>query len=52
MHNTLLHDKRRMIEGMTIVGIDPAKAKHQAVILDSTGSQRGKTFSFDVTHEG
>jgi transposase len=52
MQVTSLQHKRSMIDGMNIVGIDPAKAKHQAVIVDATGVQIGKTFSFDVSHEG
>jgi transposase len=52
MELSSLQQKRSMIDGMTIVGIDPAKAKHQAMVIDPIGSQLGKTFSFDVSHEG
>lgn len=52
MRISSLQDKRSMIDGMIVVGIDPAKAKHQAVIIAPTGIQIGKTFSFDVSHEG
>jgi len=41
-----------MIDGMHIVGIDPAKAKHQAVLIDAAGVQQGSSFSFDVSHSG
>lgn len=52
MQHSSLHHKRSMIDGIIVVGIDPAKAKHQAVIIAPTGIQIGKTFSFDVSHEG
>ncbi|MCX6138937.1 MAG: transposase [Ignavibacteriales bacterium] len=52
MELSSLQQKRGMIDGMIIVGIDPAKAKHQAMVIDPIGSQLGKTFSFDVSHEG
>jgi transposase len=52
MKQTSLQNKRSMIDGMIVVGIDPAKAKHQAVIIQPTGIQIGKTFSFDTSHEG
>jgi transposase len=41
-----LQAKRQFIHGKTVVGIDPAKKKHQAVILNSTGIQLGKSFTF------
>jgi len=47
-----LHYKRRLIEGKSIVGIDPAKLKHQAAVVDADGNHVGKSFSFDVTHHG
>ncbi len=52
MELSSLQQKRGMIDGMIIVGIDPAKAKHQAMVIDPIGSQLGKTFPFDVSHEG
>ena len=44
--------KQQLIAGKYIIGIDPAKAKHQAVLIDPSGLQIGKSFAFDVTHEG
>ncbi len=52
MISTQLQKKRRLIDGKFIVGIDPAKAKHQAAIIDPAGDQVGKSFSFDVTSQG
>ena len=52
MISTQLQNKRRLIDGKTIVGIDPAKAKHQAAIIDPAGDRVGKSFSFDVTTQG
>ena len=39
--------KLQLIAGKYIVGIDPAKAKHQAVLLDPSGLQIGKSFAED-----
>jgi len=47
-----LQMKRQFIIGKTVVGIDPAKNKHQAVVLDPTGVQLCKSFSFQNTIEG
>jgi transposase len=44
--------KQQLLAGKYIIGIDPAKAKHQAVILNPDGLQVGKSFAFDVSHEG
>ena len=52
MISTQLQKKRRLIDGKIIVGIDPAKAKHQAAVIDPTGDQVGKSFSFDVSTQG
>ncbi len=40
------------ISGKTIIGIDPAKNKHQAVILRPDGSVCGRSFSFETNHTG
>lgn len=45
-------EKRKYISGKVIVGIDPGKERHQATIVDGEGIQRGKSFSFGVSHEG
>lgn len=47
-----LQIKRQFIPQKYVVGIDPAKAKHQAVILDSHGIISGKSFSFSNSHRG
>lgn len=41
-----LEEKRRRIVGKIIVGIDPGKASHQALVLDENGFQMGKPFTF------
>jgi transposase len=46
MNQHQLDQKRQWIKGKYIVGIDPAKEKHQAVIIDSNGNLIGKSFSF------
>ncbi len=42
--------KRSQVADKTIIGIDPGKSRHQAVIIDSNGIPMGKTFSFAVNH--
>ena len=44
--------KRIKVTGKTIIGIDPGKNCHQAVIIDASGIPKGKTFSFAVNHQG
>jgi transposase len=46
------HEKRKSISGKTIIGIDPGKERHQAAVIDEQGIQKGKSFSFKVSHEG
>ena len=46
MNQQQLDKKRQWIAGKYIVGIDPAKDKHQATIIDSNGNLVGKSFSF------
>jgi len=43
--------KQQLIAGKHIIGIDPAKVKHQAVLIDPSGLQIGKSFAFDVAYE-
>ncbi|MEA1897684.1 MAG: IS110 family transposase [Bacteroidota bacterium] len=45
-------ERRSNVSGKTIIGIDPGKSRHQAVIIDTTGIPVGKTFSFSVNHKG
>ena len=52
MKSVQLQHKRSLINGKTIVGIDPAKTKHQAAVIDTHGVQLGKSFSFDVSLDG
>jgi transposase len=44
--------KQQLLAGKYIIGIDPAKDKHQAIILDPDSLQLGKSFCFDVSYEG
>lgn len=44
--------KRIKVADKTIIGIDPGKSRHQAVIIDAGGIPIGKTFSFAVNHQG
>ena len=47
-----LQHKRAEIAGKIVIGIDPAKDKHQAVALDPIGLPLGQPFSFATDHEG
>jgi transposase len=45
-------DNKRMILGKRVVGIDPAKEKHQVTVLYEKGLQVGSSFSIPVSYEG
>jgi transposase len=47
-----LETKRHFVSGKFVVGIDPAKNKHQAMVLDSAGVPLGKSFSFTNSYNG
>lgn len=47
-----LQMKRHFITGKTVVGIDPAKLKFDAAVIDCNGLLQGKTFTFENSHEG
>jgi transposase len=44
--------RKQWVSGKIIVGIDPAKEKHQAVVLDEGRMQKGNPFTFQTTYEG
>lgn len=41
-----LQQRRALVEGRWIIGIDPAKARHDAVVIDPYGLPVGRSFSF------
>ncbi len=45
-------DRKRNIAGKKVIGIDPAKEKHQLTVLDEQGIQMGKSFPINVSHKG
>jgi len=45
MNQNQLDQKRKWVTGKFIVGIDPAKDKHQATIIDDNGNVVGKSLS-------
>ncbi len=47
-----LAEKREFIKGKIIIGIDPAKEKHQVRILDAERVPLGRTFSFQNDYNG
>ena len=47
-----LAEKREYVKGKIIIGIDPAKDKHQVRILNSDRIPVGKTFSFKNNYNG
>jgi transposase len=52
MNMKTLQTKRHLIDGKIIIGIDPSKRKHQAVVIDHKGIPLGNSFSFKSTYEG
>jgi transposase len=47
-----LQTKRHFVDGKIIIGIDPSKKKHQAVVLDPKGIPLGNSFAFKNSYEG
>jgi transposase len=52
MNHQRLQAQREALAGKIVIGIDPAKDKHQAAVVDAHGNQRGASFSFPVTATG
>lgn len=52
MNQEKLRQKRELVEGRIIIGIDPAKRKHQAAVVGTDGVQRGTSFSFAASADG
>ncbi len=52
MKSKALQMKRHFISGKIIIGIDPAKDKHQAAILNPFGIQQGSSFIFQNNTNG
>ena len=44
--------RKQQVSGKRIVGIDPAKDSHAAVVLDENRMVTGNPFTFKTTHEG
>ena len=47
-----LQQRRAFVQGRFIVGIDPAKHRHQAQILSPDGLPHGSSFSFSASFDG
>ena len=45
-------ERKRNIAGIKVIGIDPAKEKHQVTVLDEHSIQMGNSFSITVSHKG
>ncbi len=52
MNSKSLEVKRHFIKDKIIIGIDPAKKKHQAVILDTSGIPVCNSFKFTNNYQG
>lgn len=52
MNHLRLQAQREHLAGKIVIGIDPAKDKHQAAVVDAHGNQRGASFSFPVNATG
>lgn len=52
MNPQKMQKRRSQIAGKTIIGIDPAKGKHQAAVIDANGLPVGKPFSFKDSYSG
>lgn len=52
MNSKTLRTKRHFIKDKVIVGIDPAKKNHQAIILDTAGIPICKSFKISNSYQG
>jgi transposase len=52
MNQKRLQRNKQLVEGKIIIGIDPAKRKHQATVVGPDDVQINKSFSFPVSAEG
>jgi len=52
MNHLRLQRNRELLASKIVIGIDPAKDKHQAAVVDAQGNQRGASFSFPVSAAG
>ena len=52
MNQHQIDQKREWIKDKFIVGIDPAKDKHQAFIINGSGYAVGESFSFTHNTKG
>lgn len=52
MQNNPKQMKRHFIQDKIIIGIDPSKKKHQAMIINNFGDSVGNSFSFQHNHYG
>lgn len=52
MNHQRLQARREALAGKVVIGIDSAKDKHQAAVVDAQGNQRGSSFSFPVSATG
>jgi len=44
--------KRYFIHGKIIIGIDPSKKKHQAIVMNAMGDPISNSFSFQNSYSG
>ncbi len=52
MHSSRRSHKRQAVAGKWILGIDPAKERHTAILIDPSDETQGSSFSFKVTSQG
>jgi transposase len=52
MKTPLYIQKRQALSGKYLLGIDPGKESHMAMLVDPAGFPRGSHFSFRVDHDG
>ena len=52
MNQEKLRQRRVLVDGKILIGIDPAKRNHQAALVGTDGVQIGASFSFPVNNNG
>jgi hypothetical protein len=51
MNQSRFGSNRQVLRDKIVIGTDPAKHNHRGAVVDASGNQRGKSFTFPVSAE-
>ena len=52
MKTKRFEEKKKVVSGRKVIGVDPGRDRHQIAILSENEEQLGKSFSIPVSYEG